>query len=91
MKLVSIRTRYGGPSWVLYLKKRAEGVLSLNHWSVGECNNGTKSGVRTETCGEGPQAGRPATPNQTKSNAGYNTYTCLTSSFFFFDVPASFL
>ena len=29
IKLVSIRTRYGGPSCVLYLKNREDGVLSL--------------------------------------------------------------
>ena len=29
MKLVSTRTWYGGPSWVLYLKNNAAGVFSL--------------------------------------------------------------
>ena len=29
IKLVSIKTLYGGPSWVLYLKNNADGVLSL--------------------------------------------------------------
>ena len=35
MKLVSTNTWYGGPSWLLYLKKRAVEVFSLRNHTQG--------------------------------------------------------
>ena len=51
MKLVSTMTWYGGPSWLLYLKKRAVDVFSLQQQHF--INKlGHSNGVGWNQCGE---------------------------------------